>query len=541
MSESVHKKKKRRIFHPFLVAVFPILLIYSQNIGRVNFEDLILPIILVLIFSVGLYYILKIILKNPFKSALIVTIILILLFSYGHIYYLLNDASIDGFDIGRNRYLIPAFGLVLGISIFFTIRSGRVFDNATSIINVISIVLIIVAISNVAFVGAEIISCDKCSNQEFFYETRDFSGYFEPHKFLISENQELPDVYYLILDEYARNDALIDYHDFSNHELTEFLENKGFHIAKNSFANYPMSVQSIPAIMNMDYINFLADEIGTEVRNYKPLNEKNYGLYPNNMVIKNFKEMDYKIITFNTFALHLHENPLSDKTFCHRDKFLLDNRLVDVLARTSIFGYYVERWAEGELRQATLCAFENFADAGNVFDEPVFVWAHVMLPHPPWIFGPNGEEITPGKPLLITDNPEFRDSGWEPKIQYIQQVQFANKKTIEVIENILENNKNVIIIIQGDHGTAWETNWMDPSKDDAWQRLRNFDAIYFPDEDKRVQLNDDRTLVNTFRIVFNSYFGSDYEILENKMYWGWNAKPYHFEDVTNYLQKQQHD
>ena len=537
----MHKKKKRRIFHPFLVAVFPILIIYSQNIGRVNFEDLILPIILVLIFSIVLYYTLKIILKNPFKSALIVTIILILLFSYGHVYYLLNDVSIDGFDIGRNLYLIPAFGLALGILIFFTIRAGRVFDNATSIINVVSIVFIMVAISNVVFVGAEITNYDKDSSQELFYETRDFSGYFEPHKFLISENQELPDVYYLILDEYARNDALLEYHDFSNHELTEFLENKGFHIAKNSFANYPMSVQSIPATMNMNYINFLADEIGTEVRNYKPLNEKNYGLYPNNMVIKNFKEMNYKIITFNTFALHLHENPLSDETFCHRDKFLLDNRLVDVLARTSIFGYYVERWAEGELRQVTLCAFENFGNAGNVFDEPVFVWAHVMLPHPPWIFGPNGEEITPGKPLLITDNPEFRDSGWEPKRQYIQQVQFANKKTIEAVENILENNKNAIIIIQGDHGTAWETNWMEPSKDDAWQRLRNFDAIYFPDEDKRVQLNDDRTLVNTFRIIFNSYFGSDYEILENKMYWGWNAKPYYFEDVTNYLQKQHND
>ena len=538
MNELKIKSKK---IHPFLVGIFPILIIYSQNIGRVEITELFLPVIIIVGLTIGLYYFLKLILKNENKSAIIVTLILIMLFSYGHIYYLLSDVMIDEFDIGQNRYLIPAFGLVLGISIFFIIRARRVFDNATSILNVISIVFIIVAISNVALVGAEITSCDKCSNQEFFYEARDFSGYFEPHKFLISENQELPDVYYLILDEYARNDALLEYHDFSNHELTEFLEKKGFHIAKNSFANYPMSVQSIPAIMNMDYINFLADEIGTEVRNYKPLNGKNYGLYPNNMVIKNFKEMDYKIITFNTFALHLHENPLADKTFCHRDKFLLDNRLADVLARTSIFGYYIERWAEGELRQATLCAFENFGNAGNVFDEPVFVWAHVMLPHPPWIFGPNGEEITPGKPLLITDNPEFRDSGWEPKRQYIQQVQFANKKTIEVVENILENNRNAIIIIQGDHGTAWETNWMEPSKEDAWQRLRNFDAIYFPDKDKRDLLLDDRTLVNTFRTVFNAYYESNYELLENKMYWGWNAKPYYFEEMTQYLREKQND
>jgi len=535
LNKAVNKKKNQKIFHPFLVAIFPILIIYSQNIGRVNFEDLVLPIILMLIFSVGLYYILKIILKNPFKAALIITIILIFLFSYGHVYYLLNDVSIDGFDIGRNIYLIPAFGLMLGISIFFAIKAKRVFDNATSILNVVSIVFVIIAFSNVILVAVEITSCDQCSNQELFYESKDFSNYFEPHKFSILENQAQPNVYYLILDEYARNDALLEYHNFSNDKFTEFLENTGFHVAKNSFANYPMSIQSIPATMNMNYINFLADEIGTEVRNYKPLNEKNYGLYPNNMVIKNFVEMNYNIITFNTFSLHLNEIPLSDEIFCHRDKFLLDNRLVDVLARTSIFGYYIERWAEAELRQVTLCTFENLGNSGKIFDKPVFVWAHIMLPHPPWIFGPNGEEITPGKPLLMTDNPDFRDSGWEPKIQYIQQVQFANKKTIETVENILEHDKNSIIIIQGDHGTAWGGINSEPKAEDAWQRLRNFDAIYFPDEEKRVQLNDDRTLVNTFRTVFNSYFGSDYEMLDNRMYWGYNEKPYSFEEVTQFL------
>ena len=29
------------------------------------------------------------------------------------------------------------------------------------------------------------------------------------------------------------------------------------------------------------------------------------------------------------------------------------------------------------------------------FDEPVFVYAHVMLPHPPNLFGPNGEHVMP--------------------------------------------------------------------------------------------------------------------------------------------------
>ncbi|MDC0241321.1 hypothetical protein OAK66_02690 [Candidatus Nitrosopelagicus sp.] len=538
MNTTQLSKKRVKIFHPFLVAIFPVVILYSQNIGRVQIEDVFFPLILLVGFSIGLFYLIKLILKNPYKSALIVTILLIFLFSYGHIYYLLTEISLDGFDLGRNRYLIPIFGLSLIAGIYFVIRAKRIFDNATSILNVISIVFILVAISNVGFVAAEITSCEDCAIQGLFYETTDFSKYFEPHDFSISQDQQLPNVYYLILDEYARHDALTEFHEFDNSEFINYLEEKGFHVAKESLANYPLSIMSIPAIMNMNYLNFLSDEMGSEVRNYQPMNEKNNGLYPNNMVMKNFKEMNYKIINFNTFALHAHDLPLADESVCHRTPFVLDNRLVDVIARTSIVGYFVERWAEAELRQVTVCALDKFSESGKLFSEPTFVWAHIMLPHPPWIFGPNGEEITPGNPLLITDNPEFRESGWEPRQQYIQQLQFANKKTIQLVDQILENDPFSIIIIQGDHGTAWGMDWENPSEKDVYQRLRNFDAIYFPDSDKRIQLKDDRTLVNTFRTIFNVYFGSNYDILENKLYWHTFEKPFSIDDVTNYVIKE---
>ena len=533
----MQKKSKKIIFYPFLISIFPVLMIFEQNIGRINFDELILPIIILMGFSIGIYFVLKNVLKNREKAALVITLILFVLFSYGHLYYLLNANPIEDFDISRNRYLLPIFGISLLVSCFVVIKSKKKFDNISQILNVISLVLIIVSISNIGLTVVNASGCEDCRNKEIFYETMDFSKYFEDHSFLLNEKQNFPDVYYLILDEYARNDALLEYHKYDNSEFKNYLLDKGFHIAENSLANYPLSIQSIPSTMNLQYINFLQDEIGENMRNYRPLNEKDYGLYSNNMVIKNFKEMGYKIITFNIKSLHLHENPLADYTFCHREKYLLDNSLFDALARTSIFGYFVERWAEDDLRQATVCALENFSESGEIFEEPVFVWGHVMLPHPPWIFGPNGEKVIPGQPLLLADNPESRDSGWEPKRQYIQQVEFANMMAKQSIEKILEKNQNVIIIIQGDHGTAWDLNWEDPSASDVSQRLRNFDAIYLPDEDKRLELMDDRSLVNTFRIIFNLYYGSDYEILENKLYWSTNALPYNFKDVTNMMKQ----
>ena len=93
-----------------------------------------------------------------------------------------------------------------------------------------------------------------------------------------------------------------EYHDFDNSEFKIFLEGKGFHVADDSFTNYPMSIQAIPTVMNMNYINFLADEIGSDVRNFEPLIGKDFGLYSNNMVIKNFKDKNYKIITL----IHFH-------------------------------------------------------------------------------------------------------------------------------------------------------------------------------------------------------------------------------------------
>jgi hypothetical protein len=183
-----------------------------------------------------------------------------------------------------------------------------------------------------------------------------------------------------------------------------------------------------------------------------------------------------------------------------------------------------------------LCDFEELPKINDYFEERVFVWSHITLPHFPLIFGPNGEPITPGTSLLTMNHPEYTNDSWNVKQQFVQQIQFTNKKSIEFIDKILENEKRSVIIIQSDHGSAFGVNLQDPTDDDVFQRLSNFNAIYFPDEKHREMLTYDRTNVNTFRIVFNTYFGSDYEMLEDKTYWGLSIKkPFWFKDVTSIL------
>ena len=535
-------KKNSKIFHPFLIAFFPIIAVYSVNIGLIQLEQFIFPT-LIIVGSAFLFFLcLKYVLKNAKKAALIVTLAFIIFFSFGHVYNMLNQVSIGDIDLGSNRILLPIFVISFGIGSFLIVRTKRTLDNATSIVNTISVVFITVII---AMVGIEAFGCDECLIQQtyslgiFSNQIMDSTLYFEEHSFSVSESDSLPNVYYIILDGYPRNDVLKKHLDFDNSEFIDFLKQREFYVAENSYSNYSLSSTSIPATMNMNYINFLADELGEDSRSYDPLLGKDFGLYADNQVIKNFKSMGYKVAKIGSVPMYLHEMPLADLSLCYKSIHLMDNRLFDTVARTSMIGYFIERWSEDMQRQIILCAFEELPKISSYYEEPVFAWSHIMIPHFPLIFGADGEPVTPGESLLVMNNPhlfEGTDSSWNIKQQFLQQLQFANKKSIKLIDKILENEKQSIIIIQSDHGSAFDVNLHDPTDDDVHQRLSNINAIYFPDEKPREILMNDQTNVNTFRIVFNSYFGSDYDILEDKIYWNLSfKKPFWFKDVTSVL------
>ena len=535
-------KKNSKIFHPFLIAFFPIIAVYSVNIGLIQLEQFIFPTLIIVGGAFLFFLCLKYVLKNAKKAALIVTLAFIIFFSFGHVYNMLNQVSIGDIDLGSNRILLPIFVISFGIGSFLIVRTKRTLDNATSIVNTISVVFITVII---AMVGIEAFGCDECLIQQtyslgiFSNQIMDSPLYFEEHSFSVSESGSLPNVYYIILDGYPRNDVLKKHLDFDNSEFIDFLKQREFYVAENSYSNYSLSSTSIPATMNMNYINFLADELGEDSRSYDPLLGKDFGLYADNQVIKNFKSMGYKVAKIGSVPMYLHEMPLADLSLCYKSIHLMDNRLFDTVARTSMIGYFIERWSEDMQRQIILCAFEELPKISSYYEEPVFAWSHIMIPHFPLIFGADGEPVTPGESLLVMNNPhlfEGTDSSWNIKQQFLQQLQFANKKSIKLIDKILENEKQSIIIIQSDHGSAFDVNLHDPTDDDVHQRLSNINAIYFPDEKPREILMNDLTNVNTFRIVFNSYFGSDYDILEDKIYWNLSfKKPFWFKDVTSVL------
>ena len=181
-----------------------------------------------------------------------------------------------------------------------------------------------------------------------------------------------------------------------------------------------------------------------------------------------------------------------------------------------------------------MCVFSELPTLQYKNDKPIFVFAHIMMPHSPYLFKANGEPQNTEKVFLELD-PEFN------KAPYIEQLQFVNKKMVEIITELLtESDTPPIIVIQSDHGARMGiTDWNTAVSDEKLvERIfNNFDAYHLPEVKKNL-LDEPRTPVNTFPIIFNSYFNGEYDLEENKIYYS-NPfeKLYQFKDVTDVLIK----
>jgi hypothetical protein len=172
---------------------------------------------------------------------------------------------------------------------------------------------------------------------------------------------------------------------------------------------------------------------------------------------------------------------------------------------------------------------------GERNNEPIFVFAHIKLPHDPFTMDSNGETITP-------QNIDFGIGSDGNKIGYINQLEFTNKKITELIPKIISNSKSPpIIIIQSDHGVRFDINKISSNEEilnqyDKEILQRSFDgfsAYYFPDNSYE-ELYEDMTPVNTFRIIFNKFFNTELELLPDRMYFQF-GETRQFSDVTELI------
>ena len=146
-------------------------------------------------------------------------------------------------------------------------------------------------------------------------------------------------------------------------------------------------------------------------------------------------------------------------------------------------------------------------------DEPIFVFAHLIVPHPPFVFQADGR--------MQMNADYYRESGVPVndeiyKSGYVDQIQFVNEEILEVVERILkESSEEPIIILQADHG------------DGLTFSPAILNAYYLPGSGSE-RLYPSISPVNTFRLILSEYFGADLKMIEDISRVSTYEKPYDF-------------
>ncbi|PKN94479.1 MAG: hypothetical protein CVU44_05175 [Chloroflexi bacterium HGW-Chloroflexi-6] len=354
-----------------------------------------------------------------------------------------------------------------------------------------------------------------------------------------------PDIYYIILDGYGQAEMLSNVYGYDNSEFIRFLQSKGFYIAEQARSNYFQTPISLASSLNMSYLDFAPELAGKKTFNRLPL----YELLNNNHSLNLLHKTGYTSITTET-GYNFTEISSSDYAFSpfHNnlndfESFYVSTSALSVFIETSnpiseaIFslmppaGYR----AYGERMVFSLQKLEDIAQMTD--KSPKFVFIHVAGPHPPFVFDSKGNPIAIDKPFLSGDGIGFAASTADYQRDYIEQLKYINILAQNAIEDILTHSTQPpIIILQGDHGPASLLNRDNLEASCLYERASILNAYYFPDSNYDL-LYPSITPVNSFRVLFNQFFGQDMPLLTDETYFSPNSYPYQFTNITSQITK----
>ena len=532
MSELKTRKKVAFIIHPILFSIFPVIFIFSENIHLLPVTEIFLPLVTIVGITVLVLFLSKNKIEYRNKVALVISLIIVLFFTYGYFYGIINDAQLENSEISRHRYLLmPYFGLgIVGITFF--IKSNRLFNNATTITNGIAISIIVIISMNIAtdVSNGNFFGSPELGNDEKFLGVgaqgplEEFVIDHDSNQDLRTESEKIqnikPDIYYIIPDEYPSNYALKQFFGFDNIEFLTFLETNDFHVVNNSFSNYPSTIQSLTSSLNMEYLDTITEGVDADSKNYHLLNE----LLSDNLVMRKLSSQGYDVVNIGSLWGPNGGFKNIKSNLCEFKEVNRDSLSRQLIEKTMI-SYFYERYFEQLRRDQIICTYNEIELLSEEQNKPKFIFVHILSPHSPYIFGPNGEHIIPGNSI--------NSSPWNERNAHVNQVKFVNKNLIELITKLLDSENKPIIILQGDTGSGYEIDWKSPSDVMVIERMSNLNAIYFPNND--YNKIHDLTPVNTFRIIFNEYFNEENMLYENRSYWSNSDKPYQYKDVSDIL------
>ncbi|WP_454646511.1 sulfatase-like hydrolase/transferase [Bradyrhizobium liaoningense] len=316
-----------------------------------------------------------------------------------------------------------------------------------------------------------------------------------------------PNIYWIVLDGYPREDVLSRSFGFDNGPFLDSLKSLGFTILERSLSNFPSTINSISSTLNMDYTVRTDGDI---VRAFSMPD-----MYPivkgNSRTVARLKAAGYNYVHFENGYDYLTKCAEEEKR-CIQGRKGLDEQDVAILSNTPIvdlLGEFKASASEADVASPfEIGGVEDLTAKLVVIQEvpaPIFLYAHIIAPHPPIRFRADCS-MRPAEPDLKT---------WSPSVKaaFVEQLRCVNAQAGALMRRIVHSDPRAIIILQSDHGSAFNgqftkkvTDWQD---DDLRERFGVLNAIRLPASCNN-SLAPDLTLVDTFPLVLACLTGEEF-------------------------------
>lgn len=495
----------------------------AENIGEVGFEAIRALVTMLTLVAVCLF-ILRYLLHDSMKAALLMSGGVLLLGTYGHITRLFEQSI-----------MLPDWSILLLAVFWIMLMAGwaywvtrRMQDPAVwnTYLNAVGVILVIFPLFSIATYTRNTPVMEE--NVARYREHMLSQAGVKDLDAALPLEEPARDIYYIILDGYTRADVLQELYDYDNSEFLSSLEQRGFYVPPNMHSNYASTVYSISSSLNMSHIYDSPDVLrsGIDSDQEAVLRDALGILIHDNRVAEFLREQGYEFVAFDsgfTWTTITTADTLAGHPDIPRvnpeaafELMVINSTLGKAFLRLTGEEFVPIQSVFDDHRGRILFALEHIADYAQ-HAGPQFVFAHVVSPHSPYVFDAQGNPRYGVDPFTLLEQPTVGE--WSPSL-YTDQVTFVNSMILKEIDEILANSEPApIIILQADHSSnlAWRDQYP-PPKIREKLLFPIFAAFYLPGGEEAVKPYPGISPVNVFRVVLNRYFGLDLEMLPDESY-----------------------
>ncbi len=499
----------------------------AANITQIGFAGLRALILSVL--AAGLLFaILRLILKDSLKAGLATSVAVLLFSSFGHILNALGSVIPFASPGVLQIVLVIIFLGSYAFWIRWLVRGSGQLERINQYFNLVALILNLMPLITILSFNRQTPQISTWS-VEYLQQSPDVISAKQIEGVAGEQADSLPDIYFIVLDAYTRADVLEAYYGYDNTPFIEFLQERGFYVDPVARSNYDHTDLSIPSALNMVHLDSLPEflrENGYD-DSEQVIRRIAKALVHENQAREVFAELGYDFVTFDSgyeatqvwdADVFVQSPEIEDVGLWEIgfEMLLLDNSFGRAIL--NLLGDHFQphtRMFEAH-RERVVYTLETLPTIADM-DGDHLVFAHVVSPHVPFVFGPDGEPIEGEDPYTLLD---ARPGNPQNIRLYRDQLHYLNQLLMQCVEQILERSDTPpIIILQADHGSKVFAGDEPLPEERIPLNFPILSAYLLPSGVIGEELPAPITPVNTLRLVLRETFGAPIDLLNPTSYW----------------------